>query len=156
MSTLDYTIIEDLDSKRILFLDTSNYSSSPISPTLHIKFPGFQKEYSTPIRFGEINIINTSMLKFSQYPTEFSDGVYEFRFEINNGKCEVKRKEFITTEAYYKLNKMLSEKDENEFNKYLLDKYYKINLYLHGAKASVCDEQKALSLYKQAENLLKC
>lgn len=154
MTKLDFTILKDLSSSRILFLDTSDYSSSPVSPTLHIKFPDFKKEYSTPIRFGEINIINTSMLKFSEYNVDFQDGIYDMTYEINNKKCLVNKKIFITASAFSCLESMLE--DSTSYNKDLLDKFNKINLYLHGAEASVDNEKQALALYKQANDLLKC
>ena len=154
--TLDFEVYNSLNSKIIRFEDTSVYDVAPISPTLHIKFPDFKKIYSTPIAFGSINFINTAMLAFSEYSTEFADGIYEFVFEVNNRKCEVKKKVFITAQAYSKLNKMLEKVSYDNYNKDLLEKFYKISLYLQGAEASVCDEQKASALYKQADNLLKC
>ena len=152
---LDYLLIKQLEPKRMLFLDVSEHKNVPLSPTLYIKFPGFKKEYSVSIDYSSVNILNTSVLKFTTGNIEFEDGVYEFRYEINNGKCEVRRKEFITTQAYAKLNEALKNFDFT--NKDLLDKFMKISLYLQGAESVVCtNSQQAEALYKQADNLLKC
>ncbi len=151
--TLDFTILKDLNPTRILFLDT--HTKSPVSPTLHIKFPDFKKEYSTPIQYGEINILNTQRMGYTDSIIEFQDGTYEFTFEINNKSCIEKKKIFITTQAYSKLNEALKNFDYT--NKDLLEKFNKINLYLQASEAVVCiNSQQAEALYKQADNLLKC
>jgi len=155
MTTLDFILIKDLNPNRILFLDTSDYSSTPISPTLHVKFPDFNKEYSTPIQFGQVNIINTARLKFSESITEFPDGPYHLTFEVNNKQCRESKCVFITTKAYSQLSEMLTEIDYT--NKDLLEIINKINLYLQGAESVVnSNETQAIELYKQATNLLKC
>lgn len=152
---LDYTIIKDLNPKRIIFLDASEYNTAPISPTLHVKFPDFDKIYSTPIQFGEINILNTSRLQFADCNIEFQDGPYCFNFETNNKSCEYKRKEYITTQAYAELDELLNGADLT--NKNLLEKITKIWIYLQGAESTVnTDENAAHQLYKQALNLLNC
>lgn len=152
---LDFTIIKDINPRRILFLDTSFYNKAPISPKLHIKFPNFNKEYITPVQYSEINILNTERLGFTDCAIDFQDGVYTFTYEVNNRDCELTKKIFITTQAYNKLNTMLQNIDVN--NKETLEKYNKINLYLHAAESLVCtNETQAEALYKQAENLLKC
>lgn len=150
---IDFTLIKDLNPNRILFLDVSEYESSPISPTLHIKFPDFVKEYKTPIKFGELNILNTKMLQYANSNLEFPDGMYTFTFEIDNYYCQEKKNVFITTKAYSDLHEMLKTVEWD--NKSVLEKINKINLYLQGAE-SVSDVSQANALYKQALTLLNC
>lgn len=155
MTTLDFLILKDLNPKRILFQDLSEYGNEPISPTLHIKFPDFDKIYSTPIEYGTLNILNTKRLGFTDCIVEFSDGVYEITLEVNNKKCELKRKVFIMTQALELLDKKLE--NVNYTNKETLEKYAKIQLFLHGATSNVCENTtQAEALYKQAFELIKC
>lgn len=155
MTKLSFTILEDLSVTRLLFLDTSDYSATPISPTLHVKFPDFKKIHSTPIQFGQINIINTLRLKYVDCVTDFPDGVYEFTFETGNKSCVVESAYFRTTSAWKKLDAALQNFDFN--NKDLLEKFNKINLYLRGAEAVVhVNQLQAQQLYKEAINLLNC
>lgn len=155
MSSLDFTILEDLSVKRLLFLDTSIYKNTPISPTLHVKFPDFKKIYTTPIQFGQINILNTERLGYSDCPMEFPDGVYELLFETNNGTCQDKKIYFRTTRAWKIVDEILNTADFD--NKDLLDKFNKINLYLRGAESAVkTDVRQAQEYYKEATNILNC
>lgn len=154
MTELKFTIIEDLDTSRLLFLDTSDYSVAPVSPTLHIKFPDIKKIYSTPIQYGQINILNTKRIGWSESITEFPDGVYQLEFEIDNKRCSVSTAYFRTTKAWNMLDNALNTKD---YNKDLLEKFNKINLYLKGAESTVkTDGFQAQQLYKQAIDLLNC
>jgi hypothetical protein len=156
MSTvLSFSVLEDLNVSRLLFLDTSDYSSIPVSPTLHVKFPDFKKIYTIPINFGQINIINTAGLKYSDCLMEFPDGVYELTYEVNNESCKIKNIYFRTTKAWKKLDEVLRSADFS--NKELLDKFNRINLYLRGAESVVSEDQtQAQELYKEADNLLNC
>lgn len=152
--TLDFYISPNLDPSRILFQDLSDYGDSvPSGVKLDVKFPDFTKIYSTPIQFSSLNKINTVMLKYTDCVVDFTDGIYEFEFHIKN--CSLKRKEYIMTQAL----KMLDEKIRNVdlSNKEILDKYCKIQLFLHGAKAHAeCNSTQAEAHYKQALSLIKC
>lgn len=155
MSVLDFKIENDLNPNRLIFKDLSEYSDTPVSPTLHIKFPDFKKEYTTPIEFGTYNILNTERLGYTDCVTEFPDGVYELRFEINGGNCVIKKKVYVINQLLSKLEIALRNFDYS--NKDLLEKYDKINLFLHGSQAVVClNENQADGLYKQANEILKC
>lgn len=160
---LDFTILYNnnkccLNAKNIVFSDVSVYNNAPISPKLHIKFPDFEKEYSTSIQYGAINILTTERLGFSDCAIEFPDGVYTFTFEVNNKKCILKKKVYITTQAQIKLVNFINSLQLSDYNnKETLERINKINLYLHAAESGVCEnQQQAEALYKQAENLLKC
>lgn len=152
--TLDFYISPNLSPDRILFQDISDYGGSvPSSVRLDVKFPDFSKIYSTPVQFSSLNKINTVMLGYTDCITEFTDGIYEFEFHTKN--CSLKRKEYIITQAL----KMLDEKLRNVdiSNKEILEKYCKIQLFLHGAKVyAECASSQADAHYKQALSLIKC
>lgn len=155
MAKLDFIILKDLTPQRILFFDASDYGEElPTAPRLHVKFPDFKKLYSTDISFSEINILTTKRLGFADHNLEFQDGIYDFTFETDGGKCEVQKSVYITTQAYKMLDDML--RNATSYNKDLLERYNKINLYLQGAEANVCNELQAKSLYDEALNLLNC
>ena len=155
MTKLKFEILESLDTEIMLFADYSDYSSAPTSPTLELKFPNLKKLYTTPVKYGEITTINTARLGYTDCISQFPDGVYEAKFSI--GGCYICKKVYRVTEAFSKLELMLRDKSATEFNKDLLEKFNKINLYLHGAMATVeIDETQANALYKQATSLLDC
>lgn len=158
MKKLDFKIWDDINPNRILFSDLSEYKVAPVSPKLHIKFPNFEEEFSTPVQSSGINILNTERLKFTDCVIEFQDGVYTFTLENNNRENELKRKVFITTQAEKKLSEWINSLQLSDYNnKEILEKFNKINLYLQGAKIGVCSNQaQSEALYKQAEILLKC
>lgn len=155
MTKLSFQIQKDLNPERLLFVDTSEYTSSPVSPTLHIKFPDLTKIYTTPIQHSELNILNTARIGLTDCITKFPDGPYCFNFEVDNKRCEVDQKEYITTQARKKLSILLDNIDYS--NSTLLDKVVKIWIYLHGAESKVKSDQKtAQELYKQALKLIDC
>lgn len=153
MTKLDFSILENLDVQRMLFLDTSEYTKNPALSRVSVKFPDFKKIYTTNINFNEINILNTARLKYSDCIIDFPDGVYEISYSIEN--CEISKTIFRTTKAWNKLRDLLKTADYN--NKYLLETFNKINLYLHGAEAIVeSNSTQAQELYKQAMSLISC
>lgn len=150
---LDFYFPPNIDPQRILFYDISEYKGVPSSVSLDVKFPDFSKVYSMPVQFSSLNKINTAVLGYTDCIIEFADGIYEFEFHVKD--CSLKRKEYIMTQAL----KMLDEKLRNIdiSNKELLEKYNKIQLFLHGAKVwSECNSTQAEAHYKQALSLIKC
>lgn len=140
-----------------MFLDTSVYQEDVdiVSPTLYVKFPDFEKEYSVAVEPG-INILNTSRLAYTQCIAEFPDGVYCLRFEINNGDCSVTERYYRATSAWKRLDEILESNDWTN-NKDFLEKFNKIQLYLRGAESVVkSNPQQAQQLYKQATEILNC
>lgn len=153
MTVLDFYLPPNLDPRRILFYDVSEYKDVPSSVSLDVKFPDFTKIYNMPIQHSTLNKVNTAILGYTDCIIEFVDGIYEFEFHTKN--CSLKRKEYIMTQAL----KMLNEKIQNIdiSNKELLEKYNKIQLFLHGAKVyAECNSTQADAHYKQALSLIKC
>lgn len=157
MTQLSFSILNDLDTSRLLFLDTSDYGSLPTNPTVNIKFPDFEKRiYSSKIQFGEINVLNTVKLGYTDCITEFPDGIYEIEFELPTANCKISQTIFRTTKAWKLLDEVLQTADYFN-NKDLLEKFNKINLYLHGAESVVkVNKYQSQQLYKEANVLLKC
>lgn len=155
MTSLDFYIPNQLNPKRIIFQDLSSYGKTPTDVILSVKIPDFKKEYSIPIQFGQTTVLNTALLGFTDCVTDFADGIYEFTLSANNGSCVLKEKVYIITSLLEKLNTMIQ--NVNLSNKELLERYNKINLFLHGAQANVCvNENQAEANYKMAYELLKC
>lgn len=156
MTNLSFSILQDLNTSRLLFLDTSVYTSDPISPKLFITFPDFNKVYSVNINSQSINILNTQLLGYTNGISEFPDGVYKIKYQIGEtgDECIIENSFFRTTKAWNKLDILLQQE---ETNKDLLEKFNKINLYLRAAESLVCtNPYQAQQLYKQADNILNC
>lgn len=155
MTNLNFEIITNLNSDIILFADYSEYDGVPVAPTLYLKFPKLNKRYKTSISFGEFNFIDSVKLSYSSSRIKLPDGLYEAEYKVGNDI--LKTKFYRITNALIKLDKLLKNTTIDGFNKELLNKYNKINLYLHGAKSAACvNADQANSLYNQADNLLSC
>lgn len=155
MVQISFSVLQDLDPGRMLIVDTSIYGDEkiPFSPTLEVKFPDFKKIYKTEIEYSNINILNTARLGYTDCAIDFPDGIYELKYTASN--CSATQTIFRTVKAWNRLNILLQNADYN--NKYLLNTFNKINLYLHGAESMVdVNQYQAQQLYKQAINLLNC
>ena len=152
---LDFNILETYNSKTMVFVDESVYSdSSPIFPTLQIKFPDMEKIYKSLIRIEKVNSIYTTSLGFSTTISDFPDGVYELKYSIEPHNVSYVCKKYMKVDqAYNKLKTILcniTNKDEKYFNK-----LGEIHLLLLASQLEVnCNTAQASEYLKMANKLI--
>lgn len=119
---IDFCILETYNPNTIVFVDESNYGdTSPIFPTLQVRFPNLEKVYKVLIKPDKVNTFYSTHLGWSSAITEFPDGIYEFKYSIEPHNTLFKCKKVMKVDRAYsdlkKINNMLSCKDEKYFSK---------------------------------------
>ena len=145
MLQLNYTILECSPSS-FLFVDETEYRTTPSNPVLTVKFPSLSKEYSCLIRPCEVNIINTKLLCYSTSCIDFPDGLYEITYSIEPNEYVQKTIKYLkTAQAKDKIKELLTEKD---IDKDLINQLYKLDVYLQAGEALAdVDSDKALDYF---------
>jgi hypothetical protein len=158
---LDFSIIET-NVKTIVFLDESVYMNTPEKPFLEIVLPGYTKSIRVPIIPNRVNIFNSnSFSNTNDEPVDLVDGIYQLRYCIYPHTYVFKDKMYMRTlgleNKYNKLLLSLNLSDcfskEIKNNKSIID----FNILLQASKANAEDGNinKAIELYKKAENILE-
>lgn len=154
---------EGCSCKTLSILDQSFYPTTPEKPTLDITVPG----YST-VRFdftvNKVNIFNSYSLRITNSLTDVDmidipDGVYEFTYSICPNDQLYTNFSYLQTcliEAriakYWAKVVTVCDTESKVFKE--LDK---IEILIKGAKANaqLCNSDKAMELYRKADDLLK-
>lgn len=134
MTKLDFSILDTNNPETIVFVDESQYGESPIFPTLKIKFPNLDKEYSAIIKPEKVNVLFTNSIGYNYTRTEFPDGLYELSYKIEKHSCPVV-KCYLRTEKVFKQLKefvALTNKDDSFY-----EKLGEISLILYASKLEV-------------------
>lgn len=168
VGTLDLNIsvleTEDCGCKTISILDTSFYPTTPESPTLNISVPGYENYLTFPFVVGQVNIFNSYSLRITTSLTDdcvsdIPDGIYDFTYSIcPNDVLYTTISHLRTCQLEARLAKYwarvvtVCDTESKVFKE--LDK---IEILLKGAKSNaiICNPEKAIELYKKANDLLK-
>lgn len=139
---LDFEILPTTSSKKIIFLDTSDYYEKPESPLLQVNLPGYSKYFLVPIESGRINTFNSHTLGFTTIllddePLEFPDGIYKFVYKVCPYATLHITKHFLRTNKLDKeLAQIYSKLDCVETNSCYKKELLDIHVLLESAKAN--------------------
>ena len=150
MGKLDFSILQ-VSTKSMLFIDESDYSSTPSLPLLEVKFPSISTVYSCYVIPNEVNCINTQKLGYHNSLIDFPDGLYEITYsnEPQNFKY-VTKKVMRLEKAKEKIKELLNTEDCTKLDKETIDKLYKLDMYIQGAESLAQDNPvKALEYFNQ-------
>ncbi len=154
---------EDCGCKVLSVLDESFYLTDPESPTLDIVVPGYET-----VRFqfeiGKVNIFNSYSLGITNTLTEadlidLPDGLYELTYSICPNETLYTNVSYLRTCAiegriasYWAAKVTLCDTESKIFKE-----LEKIEILLKGGKANakLCNTDKAIELYRKADDLLK-
>lgn len=84
---IDFDILDNDNTKNIVFLDMSKYFESPSNPILEIYLPGSSKYLMAQIQPGKINVLDSNTIGLSSIfttnvPMDLPDGVYTFTYKF--------------------------------------------------------------------------
>lgn len=79
---LNFSIIDELDKKNLIFLDKSTYMEQPDMPILEVTKPMFKQVFKIHIIPNQVNIINSINLGFD-CDTTLPDGLYKLKYGVN-------------------------------------------------------------------------
>ena len=153
---IDFNVLETQNPKTLVFVDESDYGdSSPIFPTLQVRFPDMQRVYKVMIRKEKVNTIYTTTLGFSTAVSDFPDGVYELKYSIEPHNTLYVCKKIIKVDvAYTELKKIscsITCKDDKYFSK-----LGEIHLLLLSSQLEVeCNTDEANKKLQLAKKLIK-
>ena len=153
---IDFNVLETHNPKTLVFVDESNYGdSSPIFPTLQVRFPDMQRVYKVMIRKEKVNTIYTTTLGFSTAVSDFPDGVYELKYSIEPHNTLFICKRIMKVDVAYtelrKINCSIDCKDDKYFSK-----LGEIHLLLLSSQLEVdCNVDEANKKLQLAKKLIK-
>lgn len=161
---LDFSIIDELDTNNIVFLDKSVYMELPELPILEITKPMFNEVYRIHIRPNQVNVINSMQLGLP-CDTALPDGIYTLRYGINPHTILFKCTEYFKLSILLeKIGKLLLSLDtynlelHTELKNKVVDLYILVKAIPENTKAGKV--QLAVEQYKSAdkivERLLSC
>jgi hypothetical protein len=150
MTSLDFSIL-NVSTKSMLFIDESDYNSTPSLPLLEVKFPSISTIYSCYIRPKEVNCINTQTLCYSNTLIDFPDGLYEITYSIEPQNFKFVTKKVMRLEkAKEKIKELLNTEDCTKLDKETINKLYKLDMYIQGAESLAQENpDKALEYFNQ-------
>lgn len=84
---IGFEIIESMNDKKLLFLDTSEYFEQPESPLIEITLPGFSKYFVIPYISNDVTIITSGSLGLTDILQRsdnsiLPDGIYKIKQKI--------------------------------------------------------------------------
>lgn len=153
---LDFNILDTHNSKTFVFVDESIYGdTSPIFPTLQIRFPNLQKIYKQLIRTEKVNTIYSTSIGWADAIIDFPDGLYEFKYSISPHNTLFVCKKYMKVDVAYnelkKINCSINCKDDKYFSKLA-----EIHLLLLSSQLeATCDSDEAIKKLELAKKLIK-
>lgn len=156
-TTLDFDVIEMLDTKTLTVIDKSIYlCDDPEKPVLEVLIPGNTKPILVPFRPGVANVINSHQLNLSCGDNyNMPDGVYRLTYRICPQDSMYIDKYYLKTDILeyqldYLLLQIISYKDIDKNLKKAFDNIY---LYILSAKAHARagNIKEASNLYQRAQ-----
>jgi len=155
--------LETCDCKTLAILDTSYYPVTPTNPTLVIEVPGF-----VPVQFnfvaGQVNTYNSYSLDLSTINTvdsliDLPDGLYMLTYSVSPNDQLFETKHYLRTcQIEYKFAQEFARTvNFCDIDSRFMRDLQRIEVLIEGAKANakVCNPQKAVDLYKKANELLQ-
>lgn len=84
---LSFEILPNLDSKTMLFLDTSDYKEEPERPLLEVTLPGHTRYTLVNIIHNKVNVLNSNLTGYSKllnvsHLVDLPDGVWTLKYKI--------------------------------------------------------------------------
>lgn len=163
---LDFEILDNDNSKLIIFIDGSTYlDTNPEKPILEVTLPGFNQYYIVNIIHNEVNVLNANTLGITKtFTNEYNclgdlpDGVWEFVYRVCPYDLVFLKKCVLRTALLnQKLNNLYrllentdcSLKEDRQLKNKLID----IEFFIKTAKAyaDICNKQKASNFYQIAD-----
>jgi len=155
--------LETCDCKTLAILDTSYYPVTPTNPTLVIEVPGF-----VPVQFnfvaGQVNTYNSYSLGLSTINTvdsliDLPDGLYMLTYSVSPNDQLFETKHYLRTcqIEYTFAQEFARTVNFCDIDSRFMRDLQRIEVLIEGAKANakVCNPQKAVDLYKKANELLQ-
>lgn len=159
-TSLDFYVLPNTATNKIIVVDASNYLETPDTPILSIVFPGFKKPISLPFSPNSIMVLNTSLLGLSPLGEflEFNDGVYQLTYSICPNDELQKTKHVLIDNSFQKIySDVLIEHLNSDFkNAQLFDKLNQIDILITAAhiEAKRNNFYSATNFYNRALNSL--
>jgi len=163
MPILDLNIIPTYNKKTIGIGDNSSYEKTPVSPTIEITVPGYDKVTLT-FTPNSLSIYNSNTLQITTDQAEtliLPDGIWQIKYSIypnyENYTTVTFLKDDLLWESYYNafLKVDVNECDNPE-NADIKSQLSAIQDYIIGAEANarVCNNSLAMKLYTLASKKL--
>ena len=144
--TVDFEILENSNTKSMVFIDCSNYYEQPETPLLEIHFPGSNKFFLLNVEAKRVNTFNSNTIGWSDIleddcPLDFPDGIYKFVYKICPYDQLYKEKYIlICTNINALINKIYNNVDIESIlssNAEMKNEIVDIHILLESAKANV-------------------
>lgn len=163
MPVLDLNIIPTYNKRTIGIGDNSSYERTPISPTIEITVPGYDKVTLT-FATNSLTIYNSNTLGMTTDAVETAilpDGIWQVKYSVNpnyeNYTNVTFLKDDLLWETYYNtfLKVDINECDNPERDD-IKSQLYEIRDYIIAAEANarVCNNTLAMNLYNLASKKL--
>lgn len=163
---LDFEILDTGNPFTLVFLDSSQYYTSPERPLLEITLPGHNKYFLVNVVPEKINTFNSNTIGLTELLSSFDlvtlpDGVWRFKFKVcPYDKVYIQKYHLRTVELESRLAKIYEVLDfsdcdverDTKLNNSLID----IHLAIESGKvnASIGNVSKASDLYQMASELV--
>lgn len=158
---ISFEILETINPKTLVFLDSSDYIQSPERPLLEITLPGYDKYFLVNVIPKRLNTFNSSTIGLGRVLNcseliDLPDGLYSAKYKICPYDYKFITKKFIrTTLLNQRLENLYNQIDlnliDNEFEKDLL----KVYILVEGSKTIAdSDSKKAVDYFNTASKIV--
>jgi len=159
---LDIQVVPTYDKDLLSIQDISTYATTPTSPTIEIKVPGWDTEVLVFVPNTINNFDSTELgITTTGNETAIPDGIYYLKYSIAPAIDNYVEKSILITnnlqekfdEAFMKLDMMECDRAIKQQSKVDLNTIY---LMIQGAiaAANTCASIEAMKLYNKADSLL--
>lgn len=150
---INFSIYDNGSPKSLILIDESVYFDTPSSPLIELTLPNFKKVYSVPVEARGLIALNSKLIGFSDGVIDLPDGIYNIRYSVApNATAFLCKNIFKVSSVKARLKDFLCSELEED----LVEKLYKVDLYLQAAEATVQDmPHEAEEFYKKAKKIIE-
>jgi hypothetical protein len=140
--------------KSLIFVDETNYSSKPDSPTVSVKFPSLAQTYTSIVYPCSTTVLNTSVLNYCDDIIDMPDGLYTITYSFEPHQYNTITKKIMKLDRAKNSIKSLFKTED--INEELIHKLYKLDTFIEASEyLANIDSDKAVQYFEFIQKEIK-